>query len=273
LRTLLAVIAAFAAPALAQSVAFVTNLKGEVAIDGNARPLILAELGKGQRITVGRDAQMNVMFTASGKEYVLKPGEYEVREAEIASASGSPPASRATEWRASNKVLAQVAQTSSASVRMRSLAKPKADTSPKLLFPTEGSVGTLQPVFRWQAADAAPGGELTLLVAGQEKPVRKEKISGQSHRMTAKLQPNTEYTWIVSMNGAEVGTAQFRTMPAAAIREIDKRRPADTAEFSDRVLFALYLQEVGASQEARDAWARLSQERRDLPELSTLATK
>ena len=271
LRTMLAVLAATAAPAFAQSVAFVTNLKGEVAIDGNQRPLVLAELGRGQRITVGRDAFLHVMYTASGKEYVLKPGEYEVRDTEIASASGMPPMARSTEWRASNKVLMQVAQTSGASVRMRSIAKPRVDTAPKLVFPTEGSVASLQPQFRWSGADANAAGELTVLAAGEDKPVLKSKVTGLTHRIGARLKPDTEYAWMVTMNGAEIGTGKFRTLPANAIQAIDKRRPGEKAEFSDRLLFALYLQEMGAAQEAREAWLRLSQERADLPELSALA--
>jgi hypothetical protein len=271
MRTLLAMLVASAAPAFAQSVAFISNLKGDVAIDGNLRPLVLAELAKGQKITVGRDALMQVMYSASGKEFVLKPGEYEVRETEIASGSGTAPPSRSTEWRASNKVLAQAAQTSSASVRMRSLAKPKVDTTPKLIFPTEGSVGSLQPQFRWSAPDANATSELVVLVAGQEKPVAKAKVTGLAYRLPNKLKPDTEYTWIVSLSGNEIGTGKFRTMPASSVTAIDKRRPSDKAEFSDRLMFALYLQEMGATQEARDAMASLSQERSDLPELSALA--
>jgi hypothetical protein len=271
MRTLIAAFLALAIPAFAQSVAFITNIKGDVAVDGNTRPLLLAELSRGQKLTVGRDAQLNVMFTASGREYVLKPGEYEVRDAEISSPSGVPPAARNTEWRASTKVLTQVAQTSSASVRMRSISRPKVDNSPKLLFPTEGEVGTLQPNFRWNAHDAKAQAEVTVVMAGQERPVAQAKVSGTSYRMAAKLKPDAEYAWTVSANGSEIGTARFRTMPASSIQAIDKRRPSDKAEFSDRLLFALYLQEMGATQEAREAWTRLAQERSDLPELSALA--
>jgi hypothetical protein len=267
----MAVVVAWAVPAFAQTVAFITNIKGDVAVDGTMRPTLLAELAKGQKLTVGRDAQMNVMYVASGKEYVLKPGEYEVRDTEVASASGMPPISRSTEWRANNKVLAQVAQTSSASVRMRSLAPKKADNGPKLLFPTSGNVATLQPEFRWQHADAKAAGELTLSVPGQDKPVSHVKISGLTYRMTTKLKPATDYAWTVSMNGAEIGTGTFRTLSADTIEAIEKRRPAEKSDFSDRLLFALYLQEMGAAQEAHDAWARLAQERADLPELSSFA--
>ena len=270
-RTLLALLLAFAGTAFAQSVAFITNLKGDVAIDGNLRPLVLGELARGQRITVGRDAMLHVMYTGSGKEYVLKPGEYEIRDTEVASASGMPPIARSTEWRASNKVLMQVGQTSGASVRMRSIAKQKVDNAPKLLYPADGSVGTLQPQFRWHAADASAPAELTLLVAGQSKPVHQAKVTGLTHRVTAKLKPDTEYAWMVTANGTEIGPARFRTLPASAIQAIDRKRPGDKSEFSDRLLFALYLQEMGADQEAREAWMRLSQERADLPELSALA--
>lgn len=271
LRTLLAMLVAFAAPAFAQSVAFVTNIKGDIAIDGHQRAVLLAELARGQKITVGRDAMLHVMYTASGKEYVLKPGEYEIRDTEVANAHGVPPLARSTEWRASNKVLTQVAQTSGASVRMRSLARPKADTSPRLLFPTEGSVATLQPLFRWHAANASAESELSVVVPGQDKPLHVAKVAGLSHRIGARLKPDTEYAWMVSMNGAEIGAGKFRTLPASAIQAVDKRRPAERAEFSDRLLFALYLQEMGAAQEAREAWARLAQERADLPELSAFA--
>jgi hypothetical protein len=71
--------------------------------------------------------------------------------------------------------------------------------------------------------------------------------------------------------GQEIGTARFRTLPAAALQDAQKRRPAEKAEFSDRLMYALLLQEMGAVQEAQEAWAKLAQERSDLPELANLA--
>lgn len=271
LRTLFAALLCLSGSALAQGIAFITNLKGDVAVDGNARPLILSELAKGQKLTLGADAQASVMYTATGKEYVLRgPGQYEVRDTEISSPSGMPPMSRSTEWRASTKVLTQVAQTSSASVRMRSLAARKPDAAPKLLFPTDGNVGTLQPLLRW-TADANAAAEVTLLMAGQEKPVHHVKTMGASYRVPSKLKPATEYAWVVMVAGQELGTGRFRTLPAEAIHAIEKRRPSEKADFSDRVLFALMLLDLGAVQEAKESWSKLSQERSDLPELSALA--
>jgi len=272
-RTFLAILLA-AVPALAaDGIAFITNIKGEVAVDGNPRPTLLAELAKGQKLTVGRDSHASVMFIASGKEYVLKgPNDYLVKDTEIASTTGMPPVTRETPWRASPKVLTQVAQTSAASVRMRSVAQPRADASAKLLFPTEGSVATLQPTFRWRAPEQSLKGDFTLFIIGQEKPVHTGKAAAGTYKLPAKLKPETEYSWtLTSAGGHEVGTGRFRTLSNDALAQVEKRRPADKADFSDRLLFTLLLHEMGATQEAQESWARLAQERGDLPELASFA--
>src|SRR5258706_13905670 len=137
----------------ADGIAFITNLKGEVAIDGNQRPVLLSELAKGQKITVGKESLVSVMYIASGKEYVLRgPSDYVVRDNEVAGSTAMPPVTPDTAWRPTNQGLGQVAQTSPASVRMRSIAVARPDVDPKLLFPTQGTVANLQPTFRWRAA-------------------------------------------------------------------------------------------------------------------------
>ena len=271
-RMLLAILLAALPAFAADGIAFITNLKGEVAVDGNPRPVLLSELARGQRLSVGKDSLAAVMYIASGKEYVLKgPNEYLVKDTEISSAAGMPPVTRETEWRPTNKVLMQVAQTSAASVRMRSIAQPKADTAPRLLFPTEGTVATLQPTFRWRAPDPKLQGDFTLLIIGQEKPVHVARAAGGSYRVPAKLRPETEYAWTVTSAGSEVGSGKFRTLSAEALTRVEKRKPQDKSEFSDRLLFTLMLQEMGATQEAQESWARLAQERSDLPELAAFA--
>jgi hypothetical protein len=86
-----------------------------------------------------------------------------------------------------------------------------------------------------------------------------------------RLQPDTEYVWTVTAAGNEIGTGRFRTLPRESLAQIEKRRPGDKAQFSDRVMFALMLHEMGAVQEAREAWSRLAEERGDLPELAAFA--
>jgi hypothetical protein len=233
----------------------------------------MTEVAKGQKLSVGKDASVAVMFIQSGKEYVLKaPGDYTVGEREIAAAHGMPPPARETAWRASNQVLVKVAQTSSASIRMRSIAPPKAEPKARLEFPIRGAVTQLQPTLRWTLPEGNAQADVAIAVAGKEdKPLARAKVGGTSHRFPAKLQPDTEYAWSVAVAGQEIGTARFRTLPAAALQDAQKRRPAEKAEFSDRLMYALFLQEMGAVQEAQEAWAKLAQERADLPELANLA--
>lgn len=271
-RALAILLATCVLPAAAQEgIAFVSNVKGEATIDGQ-RAAVLAELSRGARVALPRDAQANILYVATGKEYVLRgPGEFVVRDTEIQSATGVPPVTRTTEWRPSAKVLGQASQTSAASVRMRSLAPAKAEPAPRLLFPTQGNVATLQPTFRWAPPDAKGPAEFALSVAGEDKPVVTAKIGSGTYVPSAKLKPDTDYYWVVSAGGQELGTGRFRTLPGDAIQRVEQRRPKASAEFSDRLLFALMLQELGAQQEAREAWALLARERADLPELAGLA--
>ena len=269
LRMLPALFLAAASAAWGQSVAFITDVKGGVSVDGSTRPAVLSELASGAHLTLAADGAVTVMYTASGKEFLLKgPGEFDVKATEIAAGGSAKVATRTTEWRTSNRVLAQVAQTSAASVRMRSMAKPKASDPPP--FPTEGNIASLQPTFRWDPAKSAAG-DFVLLVDGYDKPVHKGKATAATYRMPTKLKPDTEYQWRVSAGADEVVSGRFRTLPAEAIKSVEARRPGPKAEFSDRLMFALLLQEMGATQEARDLWSSLSHERSDLPELSALA--
>jgi hypothetical protein len=260
-------------PAFASDgIAFITNMKGEVAVDGSARPVLLAELARGQRLSLGRDSQASVMFIATGKEYLLKgPGDYLVKETEVAGSSGIPPVARSTEWRASTKVLAQVAQTSAASVRMRSVAKPKADDPARVAYPSGGSIATLQPAFRWLAPTSPSPQDFALTIAGEAKPVHLGRTTGATYKVPGKLKPDTDYAWSVSSATGEVGSGSFRTLSTEALQRLDRAKPTSRSDFSDRVLFALLLHEMGAVQDAREMWSHLAEERTDLPELSALA--
>ena len=50
-----------------------------------------------------------------------------------------------------------------------------------------------------------------------------------------------------------------------------RRKPDDKAQFSDWLLYALTLKDVGADQDAGEIWAKLAKDRPDLPELAALA--
>ena len=92
LRTVLAAFLFGSMAASAESIAFITNMKGDVALDGIPRPTLLSELSLGQKLTLSQDARASVMFVASGREYALKgPGQYLVKDTEMSASSEHAP--------------------------------------------------------------------------------------------------------------------------------------------------------------------------------------
>jgi hypothetical protein len=115
------------------------------------------------------------------------------------------------------------------------------------------------------------GEEYTLVVSD---PAGREVWKGRGKEGAARtgtaLSAGTRYTWTVMSARGSLGQADFETLPADAIKRAERSRAA-ARSFPDRVVNALLLQEIGAQQEARDAWAALARERPDLPELPALA--
>jgi hypothetical protein len=259
----------------ADGVAFIANIKGEVALDGAVRPPLMAELSRGQKLALGKDGMVAVMFVVSGKEYVLKgPGDFIVGESDVAASKGASATLRQTEWRANQQVLVQVAQASSASIRMRSAAPslPKADeTVPRLLYPVDTAVISLQPTLRWHPGPAGAPFELRLEEAYGKGQARLAKIAGPEYHVAARLAAGTEYKWSVTASGKEIGSGTFRTLSTEAQAKVDARKPRPKWEFSDWLLYAMLLKENGANQDAKEVWQKLARERADLPEMTALA--
>lgn len=257
-------------------VAFITDVKGEATLD-TGKAALMAEIKKGARIACARECAVGVMYLLSGKEYVLKgPGDFLVGDSEVTAKIGPPPTIRETKWKVSSQVVAQASQTSSASIRMRSLGTAKADVplpAERLIYPRDTKVATLQPAFRWTSASTKGPFDFELKSSGSAKPVYKAKASAMSLNLpgNVKLQPDMEYSWLVKAGATDVGMTSFRTLPAHALDLTQKRKPDDKAAFSDWLLYALTLKEVGADQDAGDVWAKLAKDRPDLPELAALA--
>lgn len=268
-----------AACAQAQSgIAFLSDVKGDVTLDAGKASL-MAELKKGAKITCARECQVGVMYLVSGREYVLKgPGDYLVGDTEVTAKIGPPPTPRETKWKVSSQVVAQAAQTTSASIRMRSLGQGSKTDAPsppaeRLLYPRDTKVASLQPGFKWASASPKGPFEFELKAAGSAKAVHKAKVVAPNLDLpkSLKLNPDTEYSWSVKIGGMDVGMTSFKTLPAHALETTSQRKPDDKSPFSDWLLYALTLKEVGADQDATEVWARLAKDRPDLPELASLA--
>ena len=252
-------------------VAFITDIKGEVALNDARRPSLLAELAEGQKVSVMKNASLVVMFIRSGAEFSLKgPGQYEIRGAEIIALQGSSPSVRATRWRTEPGKVVETSKSATASMRMRGAASAAARVS-ALFFPTVYPVdtrsATLQPTLRW--GDGAE--PYTIVVSADGTEIFRGHAEANFLKLPITLAPGKEYVWTVISATQRVGPMAFSTLTQAELQRLADLKPGATASFSDRLMYALTLRSLDARQDANAVWGELAQERPDLPELAALA--
>lgn len=260
-----------ASAAFANAVAFVTDLQGEARLANGARVAFLGELPAGARLKLERDARVHVMYIAAGTEFALVgPGEYVADANEVTAVSGAAPKRRSVAVRPDPGTVMHLAATATASVRMRSASAPPAVSKrPALLYPRTGPIASLQPTLAW-AADVPPAGFTVVVTAADGKPVWRGTSKAGSVKVGTRLAPGSPYAWTLLSGDTTLGEARFETLGAEALRRAEASA-ASAKTFSDRILHAFVLQDVGATQDARRAWAELARERPDLPELGVLA--
>jgi hypothetical protein len=252
----------------ADPVAFVSDITGDVVLNGAGRPQFLAELQPGSTLVLAPKAGAAVMFVVSGEEYVLKgPGEFVVVREGVRAEKGAVPAKRMPAQRVSAAVLVQASKAATASLRMRSVAPPKVEAAGPQ-YPVNVRIATLQPTLRWAGAPETAYSVVVTSMTGTE--VYRGGTKGPALRLPAPLLPAQGYAWSYFAGGKALGEARFETLPLEAIQAAEKAR-AGAKSFTDRVLLALVLQDLGAAQDARDVWSQLASERPDIPELAGLA--
>jgi hypothetical protein len=250
-------------------VAFVADVRGNATIEGDGTVLFLAELAAGTKLLLGSGATVAVTYGASGAEFTLAgPGVFRVDDREVRVEKGARPVRSTATALPDPTVVARVSRTATASVRMRGIAPP-ADAQLVLEYPVDTRVTTLQPVMRWKGDPAVEEATVTLLDASG-KEIWKGSATTGSTRPPVKLAPASAYRWTVMTRRGILGEARFETLSAAIAAKAEKSRAA-AKTFPERVVYALLLQDIGASQEAREAWAALARERPDLRELSALS--
>ena len=262
----LAALALSFAASAADPVAFVADIQGNAAIEGDGKVNFLAPLNSGTRLLLGTGAKVAVTFAATGAEFTLAgPGEFLVTEGDVKAEKGAAPAKRVVATLKDVALVARIGKTATASLRMRS-AHPTTARA-RLEYPVDTKVTTLQPELR--LVNVSDGSEVSLRDAGGKEIWKGQAQSGTA-RPDVKLSAATRYRWTVMTSAGPLSEAQFETAGADAIAKVARARAASKS-FSDRVMHALVLQDVGAAQEARAVWAELSRERPDLAELAALA--
>lgn len=252
-------------------VAFITDIKGEVASHGTRRPLLLAELVEGQKLSVMKSVSLVVMFIRSGAEFSLKgPGEYEIRGMEIIALQGSSPSVRATRWRPEPGKVVEISKSATASFRMRSAASSTARVSAPVfqkVYPVDTRIATLQPTLHW-GGGAMP---YTIVVSADGKEIFRGDAEANFLKLPITLAPGKKYVWTATSTTQRLGPLAFSTLTQEELKRLADLQPGAAASFSDRLMYAFTLRSLDARQDANEVWGELAQERPDLPELAALA--
>jgi hypothetical protein len=252
----------------ADPVAFLSDVRGDVTIDGNGRPPFLAELLPGTTLVLGTGGGAAVMYVVSGEEFAFRgPGEFVVTRSGVKSRKGAAPSIRTPALRASTRVLVDTSRAATASLRMRSAAVPRQERA-GLLYPVNARIATLHPVLRWLGE---PGARYSVAVTGADgKEVFRGIVRETSLRLPVRLKAAASYAWRCTAGDEVLGEARFETLPAEAISTADRARSSATT-FGDRVIFAMVLRDLGSDADSREVWSDLAAERPDIPELAGLS--
>ncbi|MFZ3323995.1 MAG: hypothetical protein WA190_16600 [Usitatibacter sp.] len=254
----------------AEPVAFVADVKGSANIEGDGKVNFLAELMAGTRLLLGTGASVAVAYAATGAEFSFAgPGEFTVTENEVRADRGAKPTRKVVQALSSNGVVTVAASAAAASVRMRGVSVEAPAPKTRLEYPLDTGVATLQPVLRWKGEPEPKGYDVVVQEDGG-KTAWKATTPKPGVKVGVKLAPATSYAWRVNGSQGPVGEGHFETLSAAAIAMVQHSQAA-AKTFSDRVMHAFLLQDVGASQEAKEAWGALARERPEIPELAALS--
>ncbi|MDM0113904.1 hypothetical protein QTI66_17235 [Variovorax sp. J22R133] len=250
-------------PARAQAAALVVDRIGEVSSAAPNLPqpvATLATLPVGSRIQLARGASLTVLYMPSGDEYtVTGPGDALVDSGGVSVSGGASVKRRAL-------TAAPAPQLRSDSIAMggfvarsgglRARAPDGVLTAPPARLAWESLMTRAK--YRVEIRDATG----TLLF--------EQLTTGLTLAFPPDLQlrPDESYTWTVARQAVEGATPPAAraifSLASPAVRDDARRRAPDaSSSFADRLVYALWLEEIGALGEARDLWQALYEQRPD----------
>lgn len=257
-------------PALAAAVGMVTDLSGKAWTgDGAQRqPLaILAYLEAGTVVEVDKGAKLAITFYSPAEEQVFSgPARFRIEKQGIGRISGAAPAVQrlgALAADATGKELNQGGRRTQAAVRMRSVAFGASISG---LSPDKTVVRSTTPRFAWSSPPDIGKYRLTLSAA-DGTAVLDESVSGNEWTLPADkaLAAGKDYAWSLEASLADgrelAGKAHFSVLDAGVATRLAAEAPISGAPFSQRLRYAITLEQAGLNEEARLLWRELASER------------
>lgn len=260
----------------ARPVAMVTDLQGTVSRDGGGSLTILADLAAGTRLSLAGNGRIQVLMVADGRQFdLVGPGGFTV----LADGPRADDGGRVQRGAALSGALRDLrlrpARIAQASITMRGEPLPIALD---LRYPVGTRLLTDPAHFSWTPIPAATGYVFQLMDGNghliHEAPTPAARIELPA---PLRLRPGEFYAWqvraLLNGGGEASAWAEFGIADQELLRRVEEARPPAGADFSQRLLFALFLDQQGLRDEARRIWRDLALERPDERRLRALAAE
>lgn len=234
---------------------------------------VLTEFPAGARVRLKREARLVVLFYASGDAWLATgPSLVRIGETAVEALSGSEPQRiPGPAGRNGDKLKLRPAGLTQAGVVARGVAKPIT-----VLAPAGAVILHPRPAFQWQPA--AP--DLTYRYAvrdSDDRILHEGTTPGTSFELpgSAMLKPGERYRLSLSAKGPDrtdyTAMVRFRIADDALRAQVENFRPAQDASVSQRVAFAVWLEQAGLLEEARTHWRALAAQGVAVPEVRLAA--
>lgn len=254
---------------LAEPVAMVTDTSGGVfaVMEGKNKKIpLLAYLEPGTVIQLDDHARLSITLFAKPVEYRFTgPAKLTVEAGRILALEGkseAQPVSLEKTSAARRFTVAQRESVAQAAYEMRAV-RPGL----RLDDPVDTRLIGDDLAFSWDGPRPPEGYRLSLY-DGRKRLLHQESLAANSWTPSAGLlKAGGNYEWEIraTLENGEVLTARgsFSVAGSNAAKAIRAQRPRAGASFSDRVLYAVFLQENGYRYDARRTWKELAKERPD----------
>ena len=262
------------APALAQSIALVTDVSGRVSGPGTIT--ILSEIAADARLQLDAGSRLVAIYLKSGDEYTFTgPSQVQFRAAEPQVIQGAKPQKKSSPLGKGGNVTIKPVGVAQAAYVMRS-----GRTTARIKLLTLSGTKSLEssPEFRWQELEAGVSYRFEL-TDDTGKSLYVTTAPGTSLRLPSSLllREGVAYTWEVSArtpdNRRYVSAGDFSVAPADLTAQAEALRPPAGSPVSQRVAYAAWLDQMELKDEARKYWQALSAERPDDSKLKALAAE
>lgn len=256
---------------LAEPVAMVTDVSGSVSTleNGKARKvLLLSYLEPGMTLQLDSSAHLSVTFFSKPVEYrFIGPAKLTVEQDKILAGDGKAETHTVSLQKTSAAKKFTVAQrdnVTQAAFEMREGGRPGL----RLDDPVDTSLINGDALaFGWDGPRPIGGYQLSLYGSHNQLLHQASLASNLWTPAAGLLKAGNAYEWEIRavLENGEILTARgnFNVADNATAKSIHAQSPQAGASFSERVLYAVFLEEKGFKYDARILWKELAKERPD----------